>query len=301
MGLRVPLSSSFQGSDLSSSFHRPDLDNFILVYTMGKVGSTALIRSLEAVNLFCRHLQWLRPETDAYFEKLSKLYGPNSIFVTLQSLNRARAHSAIRHRDYAEIIKVITAVRAPIEQILSQYFQSFESLYERQIKASNKPISPESVIENILAGVRYFLARPDRTLSDLTDELTIENRFLNYFCWMVYNYLTWFDLELLPFFPSPILGGRLTDGYQLARNVMILKFEELQTDGERAVAAYTQRQFRLLRENVGADKAHGDLYREVLRTIKFPRAFVDYLCDSKYVRHFYSEDERQAQKSRWTG
>jgi hypothetical protein len=46
--------------------HRPDLDNFVLVYTMGKVGSTALARSLHATNIYSRHLQWLRPETQGF-------------------------------------------------------------------------------------------------------------------------------------------------------------------------------------------------------------------------------------------
>ena len=139
-------------------------------------------------------------------------------------------------------------------------------------------------------------------MAELTDELQTNNSHLAYFHWVVRNYLTWFDLELLPFFGSPILAGEMTNGYQIAKNVMILKFEELATSGEQAIAAYAQRpHFKMLRDNISADKYYGDLYREVKQTIKFPRAFVDHLCDSKYVRHFYSEDERQAQKQRWIG
>jgi hypothetical protein len=280
--------------------HQPDLDNFILVYTMGKVGSAAIARSLEAAGIFCRHLQWLRPETQAFIGKVGQVK-PNLIFNALNRLNWARAHCALRNREYAEIIKVITAVRSPIEQILSLCFQSYE-LYKWQLKKSNRPVNAESFVETILEGVQYFLARPDRKLSELTDELSIGNLYLIHFCWTVHNYLTWFDQELLPFFQSPIIGGQMTGGYQLAGNVMIVKFEEFGSGGEQAIAAYAQRpEFKLLRVNVGADKAHGDLYSEVLQTIKFPRDFVDHLCDSKYVRHFYSEGERRAQKSRWIG
>jgi hypothetical protein len=283
----------------SSFFHRPDLDNFVLVYTMGKVGSTAIVRSLQAVDVFCRHLQWLTPETQAFFDKIGRL-GEGSIFRALNRLNRTRAHFALRDREYAELIKVVTAVRAPVELILSHYFHSF-ALYEPRLKKANHPINAESVVESILDGVRHYLARPDRPLSELTEELSTGNLQTIFFHWTVHNYLTWFDQEFLPFFPSPILGGRVSEGYQLAGNVMIMKFEELATNGERAIAAYAQRpQFKLLRENVGAERANGDLYREVLQTIKFPAAFVDHLCDSTYVRHFYSEQERQAQKERWT-
>lgn len=49
---------------------RPDLDNFVLVYTMGKVGSTAIARSLGQVGIYYRHLQWLRPETQTFIDKV---------------------------------------------------------------------------------------------------------------------------------------------------------------------------------------------------------------------------------------
>ena len=98
-------------------YHQRDLDNFVLVYTMGKVGSTALVRSLVAVSIVCAHLQWMSPETQAFIEKLGE-HEPNSISNARNALNRARAYYTFRNREYAEIVKVITAVRAPIEQIL---------------------------------------------------------------------------------------------------------------------------------------------------------------------------------------
>lgn len=265
---------------------------------MGKVGSTAISRSLDSVGIVSRHLQWVTPETQAFMDKVLQV-NPNSIPGALNRLNQMRAYNALRDPEYASIIKVVTAIRAPIELILSHYFHSLEEYY-RHIDFGT-PIEPGAIIENILKGARHFLKRSNRSISDLTNEFSIETRNLVLFCWTVFNYLHWFDLELLPFFPIPILGGRVTDGYQIGGNVMILRFEDLNMHGEKAIAAYSQRpHFKLLRDNVGADKNYGALYGEVLRTIKFPPAFVDYLCDSKYVRHFYSEKERSAQKERWT-
>ena len=283
----------------STFFHGPDLDNFVLVYTMGKVGSTAIVRSLQAAGAFCRHLQWLRPETQEFMDRIQILQGkPNSIDGALNRLNQQRAYRALRDGDYARLVKVITAVRTPIELILSHYFHS---LGATEVEESNGRIEAGAIIQDILDGVEHFMKRPDRTVSDLTNELSRENYRIIFFCWIVYNYLTWFDLELLPFFGTPIVEGHLTDGYQLAGNVMIVKFEELGCNGERAIAAYSQKpNFKLLRENVGANKEYGQSYSECLRTIRFPRDFVEYLCGAKYVRHFYSEGERQAQKSRWS-
>jgi hypothetical protein len=277
-------------------FHRPDIDNFALVYTMGKVGSTSVVRSLEAVGIFARHLQWLRPETKAFCDHWVK---PNSIPNAITALNHARAYRALSNPEYAKTVKVITAIRAPIEQILSHYFHALE-VGVWAWTTPGKVISAEMVAENVLRGVSHFMSLPHRTLSDLTDECSTGSPDLVMFCWMVYNYLTWFDEELKLFFPIPILDGVMTDGYQIAGNVLIVKFEELTSKGDRAIAAFAQRpQFKLLKENVGTEKPHGKLYNEVLSTIKFPKGFVDFLCDSKYTSHFYSLDERQVQKDRW--
>jgi hypothetical protein len=81
---------------------------------------------------------------------------------------------------------------------------------------------------------------------------------------------------------------------------LILRFEDFATAAEPIVAAYVQRpQFKLLRENVGADKDYGKLYREVADTIRLPNEFVSRLCDCKYVRHFYSDEERRLMRQKW--
>ena len=267
---------------------------------MGKVGSTALVRSLEAVGIVCRHLQFLQPETEAFFEKIGD-HEPNSIFRALNAFNRTRAYCAFRNREYACLVKVITAIRAPIELILSHALFAFDDV-NWSTHVFGKPVNVENVMAYISEGVRFYMERPDRTLADLTNEISTKNRDLIFFHWIIYNYLTWFDLELLPFFSSPILGGRVTNGYQIAGNVMILKFEQLTKGGECAIAAYAQRpQFKMLKDNVGEDKRYGEINREVKECIRFPAAFMNHLCNSKYVRHFYNEDERRAQKQRWIG
>ena len=120
------------------------------------------------------------------------------------------------------------------------------------------------------------------------------------FCWLVHNYVHWFDEEFGPFFQTDILAGKAGQGFQIAGNALILKFEELSTHGERAIAAYSQRpRFKLIRDNVAARKNYGDLYREIIGTLKFPAPFLDHLCNGPYVRHFYSDEEREAIRKKW--
>jgi hypothetical protein len=289
---------------MSSAFflHRPDIDNFILVYTMGKVGSMTLMRSLEAVNVYCRHLHWATAETQAFFDRL-ELVAPAGLshwnFFVQNRINIRRARNALRDAEYASLIKVITAIRAPLEQILSHYFQSFP-LHERVLKTKNLQINAANVRNMIKESVDLYMANPHRTIADLTRELAQDNCDGILFCWLVHNYLHWFDEEFRPFFPTDILAGQLNEGFQTADNALILKFEDLSTHGERAVGAYSLRpRFRLLRNNIGSEKIYGDLYREVLSTTKFPAEFVDHLCNSPYVRHFYSDEERRIMRKKW--
>jgi len=81
---------------------RPDLDNFALVFTMGKVGSTALMRSLEAVNVFCRHIQFLSPEWQLHLDKFEHHIDP--IELALTRLNVRRCYHSLSNPYYASLV-----------------------------------------------------------------------------------------------------------------------------------------------------------------------------------------------------
>ena len=287
---------------LSHFYHQPDLDNFVLVFTMGKVGSTALVRSLEAVQVFARHLQWATPTTQEFMDRAeaSDPGAPERRLFNLQiRINTHRAWLALVDRDYASMLKVITVIRSPVEQILSHYFHG--AVYERELNQLGVAITAENVRDYLIEAAECYLARPTMTLGALSAQLSRTDRRHVWFSWYVYNYLHWFDDEFRTFFPEKIIGGRMEDGYQIVGNALVLKFEQLQTVGERVVATYVQRpHFKLLRNNVGEDKSYGDLYREVRTILRFPSAFVDNLCGSRYVQHFYNASERQAMRERWS-
>jgi hypothetical protein len=212
-----------------------------------------------------------------------------------------RSYRALRDTEYASLIKVITVVRSPIEQILSHYFHAIR-VFERRLRKHDKQPTAANFCENILENVEYYMSNPDWSMAGLIDEIREGNASPILFSWIVYNNLTWFARELEPFFPAQLLDGKMTDGYQLSGNVLLLKYEDLQNQGQNAIAAYAQRpDFRLLRDNVGADRYLGDVYRDVACTIKFPEAFVDRLCSSKYISHFYSEIERGHMREKWIG
>jgi hypothetical protein len=214
-------------------------------------------------------------------------------------MNVERCRFALQDRNYASLIKVITSFRAPVEQILSFYFHTI-AFFQRQLRQRGQEVTAATVRANILAGVDFYMRNRTLGIAELTERICEANHDRIQFHWFVLNCRDWLDFELRPFFPAEIPEGFGTKGYVLAGNVLILKFEELATRGEEAVRAYAQRpQFKLMRANVGAEKAGGEVYREVLDTLKFPSEFVDHLHDARYVRLLYTAEERSAMKARW--
>jgi hypothetical protein len=279
--------------------HRPDVDNFVLVYTMGKVGSTSIARSLASVGIFYRHLQWLTPRTQTFLSRLGEVTEADEFSVLQTRLDVNRCLHALRDPEYASLIKVITAVREPIGQILSHYFHGL-AVVDAHLRSRGQEPNVETVTANILECVDAYMENRDLSLADLSERVCAADAHRIHFHWLVLNCLTWFESEFLPFFPTPPARGFSEKGYMLAGNALILKFEELPTKGERAIAVYVQRpEFRLTRENVGTDRATGDLYRQVLSTIRFPRSFVAHLADSRFTRQFYNEEERKQMLTRW--
>lgn len=59
-------------------------------------------------------------------------------------------------------------------------------------------------------------------------------------------------------------------------------------------------QFKLEHKNTGAQMDYGDLYRAFKEQVRLPKAYVDRMCDSKYFKHFYSQDFIENVRKRWT-
>lgn len=56
---------------------------------------------------------------------------------------------------------------------------------------------------------------------------------------------------------------------------------------------------RLPQRNVGGDKGYAELYRKVVREFRLPGNLLSSLYDTAYMRHFYSDAERERAYSRW--
>ena len=118
--------------------------------------------------------------------------------------------------------------------------------------------------------------------------------------------LIWFDVEMRQTlgidvyeYPFPREKGHLSikkGNFEL----LILKLEVDDSIKEKAIAEFLDiEDFRLIRANVGQDKDYARTYKDFLRTIRLPEAYVEIMCNSLFTRHFYSDAEIEAVRSKW--
>jgi hypothetical protein len=73
-------------------------------------------------------------------------------------------------------------------------------------------------------------------------------------------------------------------------------------DKERAIAGFLGLdEFEIVRSNVRSEKPTGKKYEEFKKRIRMPPALLDRIYDSKFARHFYSNEERDLFRKRWSG
>lgn len=118
--------------------------------------------------------------------------------------------------------------------------------------------------------------------------------------------LIWFDVEIRQAlgidvfeYPFPKEKGFLTiekGNFQL----LIIKLEVDDSVKERAIGEFLGvRDFKLTRSNVAQDKSYDAAYADFIKMLELPESYVEIMCNSEYARHFYTEAEIEAIRSKW--
>jgi hypothetical protein len=55
----------------------------------------------------------------------------------------------------------------------------------------------------------------------------------------------------------------------------------------------------LVNSNIAINKSYSDIYRQFLDSIVLPDFYINKMYTSKYMRHFYSEEEIEVLKAKW--
>ncbi|MCI0558844.1 MAG: putative capsular polysaccharide synthesis family protein, partial [Nitrososphaera sp.] len=119
--------------------------------------------------------------------------------------------------------------------------------------------------------------------------------------------LTWFDTELKTVFGIDVFSSDFpkSTGYKiyegLQADILLLRLESLKSCSGDAFKDFLNiDDFTLRPTNISEGKDYYPTYREFLDSVVLPPAYIDKMYESKYTKHFYTEDEIDIFKARWS-
>jgi hypothetical protein len=272
--------------------------NPILVYQMGKVGSSSIRNSLfrcphpttrlvlmshEFLPVRNRDPERLDVDPGDLDDVLREIAHDERVFRRFSL--RQRLGWRLRERLYAERIyrayvqpgrplRVITLVREPVAHNISMFFQLRSHYIEDPATRAAWDIDEHIAI--FLE--RYIHSRP----------------------------LTWFDSEFRPMLGVDVYCQPFSYDRGYARisrgpvDVLVLRCELDDDAKARAIGDFLGLEhFEIVRSNVTEQKSYGRQYAEFKRRISVPGALLEKLYESKYARHFYSTEKRAELRARW--
>lgn len=170
--------------------------------------------------------------------------------------------------------RVISLTREPISRNISEFFQNLEVFIDES--PANIQQSPEE-LQNT------FLAKH----------------------WHDWS-LNWFDTEINANFNIDVYEKAFpqTGTCQYSRENIELLVLRSELDDEDKITAICNflslDRFKLVNKNIGQQKEYSQTYKLFLENVRFPREYIDMICESKYFRHFYSTEEIAAARERWS-
>lgn len=277
-------------------------EEFVFVYQMGKVGSTALCRSLDKMGWKYCHCQWLREETFKLlkWDLAIKQKGDDYYFrvITYNHYQNLKYH--LLQLGLKNVVRIITFCREPVSHFLSYFFHG--NAQKELIRQKYGYFNSETIITYILECFHWVLKHKYETLSSIAKNVNHYPGDCQFAWYLVCNPLRWFDDELLHHFDIDVYSEPFgANGWVLLDNrILVLKFEKIGEDLDRVIGNFLQRPgFKMLKANRGEDKDYADMYQEVKSKIKFDKEILDFVYDTRYSRHFYSDSEINEFYKRW--
>lgn len=250
--------------------------DFVLVYQMGKVGSSSIEASLEHAGIPSWHLHTFDDN-----EEFQMYRNSDDVACFFDWPIRAAYKLTLSHRkrilQKRDHLKIITLVRDPVATVVSRFFQDLHI----QFIAGKKN---EAIHGDI-----------DATLRHLTDAFETQLR-LEYFT-------GWFDRELKRRFGVDVLAHIQHPGQnhwrieQGGRDVLLMKCEAINQSASVLADFLAKPGFQLQSSNEAANKWYSALYQRFKETYPFERLF--HLYDAPIYRAIYSEQEIAQFKNKW--
>ena len=257
----------------------------LIIYQMGKVGSSTLMRTFEALDhpyeLFQVHAltwPWIRKIEEQYRHASSVRGCPilDEHILASRYLRQRMDRSKPGAR-----WKIITLVRDPIARNISTFFQGFPIYFPH------------------LRGL----------IEDSGDMETRLNRVIDVFLNQYAEHdspLIWYDEHFKPVFDVDVFDTPFdtSKGYQVYRtdraDVLLMRLEDLDRIFPQAIHEFAGLRVNDIKSaNISSQKPYSSTYGAFKKRIELPIAYVERSYGSRFARHFYSPTELADFSARW--
>lgn len=256
----------------------------VIIYQMGKVGSTTIHASLEEASLPfpIYKVHFLSDEGMAhaveFHQKTLKIPWENTPHIQTSQFLRDKIQTEPDHK-----WKVITVVREPIMREVSEFFQYLHSMY------------PELLDE-------HGNIEKERAIKLLQTRLMFYNPEKNYTC-------RWFDMEIKGMFGLDVFAHPFdtTNGFSIIQHgsvdLLILRLEDLNRNFSEAIGQFLalDSPLEIVKSNVRSEQKRGSTYEQVRQELTLRESICRKIYASTYARHFYAEAEIEQFIQKWSG
>jgi hypothetical protein len=264
---------------------------------MGKVGSSSVYSSLKAANLDMpiHHIHFLKWADINEIEKRAKRDFQN---IDVDLLKRLWLAKYIRKLITIGTVnrnkwKIITMVREPISRNIAAFFQSFKI---------TKTSGYDGETYQIKSRHHNF-----EMIANFNDPVVIERLTGLFFERVNHAYpLNYFDLEMKEVFGIDLYATNFpkTKGYEIYAqkhpNVLLIKLECLEKIACDAFREFLSiNTFNLINKNKGDNKEYAVIYKKFKESISIPEGYIEMMYNSKYMQHFYNDEEIIAYADKW--
>jgi hypothetical protein len=266
----------------------------LLVYQMGKVGSSSVTRSLRTAKIgrSVYHIHFLEPLLIDEYEAKRKAYLSTKREGSLRHIwQYQHLLKEIKEGWNGKRWKIVTLIRDPIARNLSAFFEHIELL----------PSPPDSPRVKRLKSIEYEYEvtvrdnNIDELISIFFEKFPHESPF------------TYFDREFKGVLGVDLFASEFPKsiGYKCYReskfDILLIRLENLNTCFAEALREFLGvERMALVEANVSADKEYSDIYRMFKDSIHLPESYLDKMYSSRFSRHFYTDEELEQFKRSWS-
>jgi len=251
----------------------------LLIYQMGKVGSSSVYKTLNNnitdYSLYHVHVLSSRGISNArnIFKEKGLIYAHENIALRYSAALRRKLLANRPH------VKIITLVREPISRCISDTFQNLHFYMQQEHRNQYDYDSILNVVKQRLNDYN-----PDRAWES-----------------------NWFDKEIRDVFGVDVYDYPFDKDRRYGvinsnnADILILRTENLASSVKPISEFLGKELTSLVGANIASEKIYSDVYARIKKDLVVPDNICQKVYGSRYVRHFYSDDDIKKFMLRWSG